>query len=64
MTKKVIVITSCKSCKGHFLGNTDSYWFCKKMPLGKDTFRRIYDISIIHPLCPLQDFEKKSKRMY
>lgn len=62
MDKKVIIISSCKDCKQYFLGYTESDWYCKKMPIGKDTFRKIYDISKIHPLCPLQDMEDALKR--
>ena len=60
--KKIIVISSCEECKPYFLGYTESDWYCKKMPLSKSTFRIIGDISIIHPLCPLQDMEDVLKR--
>ena len=57
MTKKVIVISSCRECES-YLRYTESDWYYKKMPKGKGLFTRIDDVSKIHPLCPLQDLEE------
>jgi len=53
MNAKIIVISSCKECP--YLGYTESDWYCKRMPMSSETWRKIDDVSIIHELCPLSD---------
>ena len=59
MYAKIIVISSCKECP--YLRHTESNWYCEKMPMSSETWRKIDDVSIIHELCPL--FDKPHWRM-
>ena len=48
---KKIMINSCSVCP--YLGYTESDFYCKEMPISRDTWAQISDANTIHKLCPL-----------
>jgi len=52
---KIIFISLCKECP--YLRHTESDWYCEKMPMSSETWRKIDDVSIIHKLCPLSNMK-------